>query len=399
MESLFRRGRNEPVKEVTVDRVRLSAVPLYSYEENRGIYQVLKDRKEPIEIIKSGEDDGAVVVECSREKEIELKTIIRLLRLSPVFQLINSARSSGAPSSENNIRLFNDIINSSKGGLTDNEKILFDPKYPTASSLRQLLYTPFSISNDLRDGLIATAKQAEEKQKEAKRNQGKKKKPFLDRLITFGEGIALWEEVRLIARAYEDLMAAVGGREYFSTSRYDELMINDYENPALLLVEELEERGYGVDLFRVAAASGGYRKTVDGIDDCIVVLADNKAMDILHRLRRSGAMAILNELYRGRGISFSAYTEHLFSPSAKPHSDWEESNFSEEERNMLLVFAIERIIGIERNNLALEGKRIDSSKDDYWRDLRRKTKNLGVESADQIFLRRIIGRLVEKELA
>lgn len=395
MESLFRHGNSEPFKEVTVGRELLS-VPPYSYEENKGIYQALKEKREPIEIVKSGEDDGTIVVECPREKAIELKTIVRLLRLSPVSQLINSARSVGAPFSQDNVWLINGIINSREKGFTDNERMLFDPNYPIASSRRPLLYTPFSISNELREGLIETARKAERKYRESQDGKEKRKKPFLDGLISFGDGITLKEETRLVVRSYDDLMAAVGGRECFSTWQ-DELMVNDYENPALLLVEELEERGYEVDLFRVAAASGGYRKTPDGIDDCIVVLADNKAMDVFNRLR-FGAMRILNELYQGRGMLFSAYIEHLFSPSAKPHSDWESSGLSEEERSMLLVSTMQRIISIERNNLALEGKRIDSSKNEYWQELKRKTKKLGVESADQIFLRRIIRRLVEKEL-
>lgn len=289
--------------------------------------------------------------------------------------------------------------------------MLFDPNYPASSSLRPLLYTPFVVSKEVRNNITKVARQSQRehnvdirdalsrslrvdaKTQEA-RGQGIKSRKtkisaFFNSLLKSSPPIMF--ERRLIEQAYIDLANRVGGREFLSQyqlylPRRDEMIRNDYMDRSLLLMEEFESRGYGIHLFRIAAPSGAYRETIDGIDDCIVALVDQKGRDALDELREP--MSLLNELYRGRGVLYSSYIEHV--------DPWVRAGFSEEERNRLIAFARLKEVDDEESNFRLSRKAPDSQKYQYWQKVREEVGALGVEPADQIFLRGVIARLVDQ---
>jgi len=301
--------------------------------------------------------------------------------------------------------------------------MLFDPNYPDKSSGWPLLYKPFAVSKEARNSIIEIARQSQKKNKidykkflldsvelggavRDRKYRGSKSKEtkmekFLSKFLKRGSrGSSIGFEKQLMEQAYDDLIDRVDGRDFLSryqlySPRRDELILNDFMDPSLLLMEDLENRDYGIKLYRIAAPSGAYRRTGDGLDDCVVGLADQKARDLLDKLIWGEPMSILNELYRGRGVFYPRYVEHVFRDT-KLDSSWERSSFSEEERNRLISFAIQKEISDDESNFALS-KRTPSLEDrEYWKKSRAKVRDLNVEPADQIFLRGVIARLVDR---
>lgn len=394
----------------------------YSTSDTRdqAIYAALVDRGEPIEIkthtVYVGNNaEKELIIYSPKEKSQELKSIVDVLKLSPQFQLLESAKSVGVALSGERVQMFNDLINGETITLTDNEKMLFDPNYPTSSSRRPLLYTPFAVSKEVRSNIVKIARQSQRERgvgfaeafsrsvKLGERPQGRKDRVvksqntkiggFLDRFLKRAPPITF--EKQLMEQAYDDLTNRVGGRDFlseyqlYSPKGHDEMIRNDYMDPSLLLMEELENRNYGISLFRIAAPSGASKRTVDGLDDCIVALVNQKGRAVLDEFRR-GPMNILNELYRGRGISYSAYID-------RPDS-WARSGFSEEERKRLISFARLKEVDDERSNFALREKTSGAQDSKYWEEVRIQVKELKIEPADQIFLRGTISRLVDRKL-
>lgn len=379
-----------------------------TFTRDKAIYEVLMAKGEPIEIEHKAAE---LFIYCPKEKSAELGSIIELLKLSPQYQLLESAKSVGLEFSRERVKMLKDVINADKRTLTDNEKMLFDPSYPASSSRRPLLYTPFAVSKEVRSNIIKIARQSQRGRKVdirgalsrsvkfSERPQGPKDREvksqntkmgvFLDRFLKRVPPIIF--EKQLMEQAYDDLTSRVGGRDFLSTyqlysPRREEMIRNDFMDPTLILLEDLENRGYDIHLFRSAAPSGAYIETVDGIDDCIVALVEQKGRAALDELREP--MSLLNELYRGRGVLYGSYIEHV--------DPWVRSGFSEEERNRLIAFARLKEVGDEESNFRLSRKAPDSQKQQYWQEVRREVRDLGVEPTDQIFLRGVIDRLVNR---
>lgn len=395
---------------------------------DQAIYAVLVDSGEPIEIESqtvyvgnNAQEELIIYSPKDKEKSQELKSIVSLLKLSPQFQVLKSAKSVGAAFSGEKVKMLNDVINAETRTLTDNEKMLFDPSYAAGFSRWPLLYTPFAVSKEVRSNIIKIARQSQrghkldlvdalsrsvklgERYQERKdrgvESQKTKISVFLDRFLKRAPPIIF--EKQLMEQAYDDLTNRVGGRDFlseyqlYSPKLRDEQIRDDYMDPSLLLMEDLENRGYGIRLFRLAAPSGASKRTVDGIDDCIVALVNQKAREALDKLREP--MGILNELHRGRGIAYSGYIDDFFGRRKSLYS-WNGSPFTEEERKRLIAFARLKEVADEKSNFTLRKKTPEEETEKYWVKVKKEVQELNIEPADQVFLRRVISRLVDQEI-
>lgn len=278
-----------------------------TFTRDEAIYEALMAKGEPIEIESKtvnvvGVVEEELIIFCPKEKSQELKSIVSLLKLSPQFQLLEAVKSVGTLFSKEKVTMLNNVINPHTRTLTKNAKMLFDPNYPASSSRRPLLYTPFALSKEVRSDIIKIGRQSQRGRKVDIRGA-------LSRSVKFGERPQgakdremnsqntkkrvppIMFEKQLMEQAYDDLTNRVGGREFlshdqlYSLKEDNEQIRNDYMDPSLLLMEELENRDYGIRLFRIAAPSGASKRTVDGLDDCLVALVDQKARAALDKLK------------------------------------------------------------------------------------------------------------------
>ena len=406
-------GRSSERQLPDKDRTYLDSCNLYNRAE--GIYRVLIDKGESLEIEShtvhvGNQDVEDFTIYCSKEKVPEFRSIVSLLKLSPQWQLLESARSAGTVFSQETMRMLNAIV--SAGNLSDNAKMLFDRNYPVQASRIPLLYTPLAVSKEVKNNIVRIAKQSEKGREpdvrssllrsvrlgspqETHKKSKEGRKPLLSRFFKRDSSgrIGIIFDRQLIEQAYDDLINRVSARNFLSQCqlylpRRDELIRNDFMDPSLLLMEDLENRGYGIHLFRIAAPSGAYRETVDGLDDCIVVLVDQEGRKVLDELTEP--MSIINELYRGRGILYSRYIDSADS--------WTRFGFSEKEKNRLIAFARLKEVSDEESNFALHKKTSSLQDREHWEKTRADVRKLNVESADQIFLRDVISRLVDRKL-
>ena len=415
MESLGQPNKSESQ---TGNRVVLDSCTWQQRYEAVPIYSALTEKGEPVEIesrtvrdslIK--QDIESLTIYCPQERLEEFKSFARLLKLSPQHQLLAAARATGAIFSKEKVNMLNDVVNGRF--VSENEKMLFDPNYPVRFSSRPLLFTPFAVSKDVRRNIIKIAKQSgkdrrvdikdallrsvklgevpQEPKEIGFKNKKTKIASILNRLLTRTPLMPF--EKQLMEQAYDDLINRVGGRDFLSRyllylPRGDELMRNDYMDPSLLLMEELESRNYDIHLFRVVASSGGPIETADGLDDCIVALVDQKAKEALDKFW--GAKSILNHLYRARGVMYSSYISYTRS--------WEGSGFSEEERKRLIGSARLKEVEDEKRNYVLRQENPDPETLEYWEKVKAEVEELKTEPADQSFLRGVITRLADRTL-
>lgn len=382
------------------------------------IYTALQKAGEPIQIAKEpptmfGTSElGAV---SPREDAERLRKLVVLIKLSPQYQLFYAVEKYIF--NWESRALVDDLL--SKGKLTDAEATMFDPNRINPNPQWPLLFKPLLLSDELKskiksrvrtlsfttdpakaiaEGLsraIGVTGITTPRSKE-KFSLTKSLKPLIKRVVE-GSNPLTYEDIEgLMGDAYKDLTDRFGNFESVKVYIKDEdppwtgaqpFVDTDYSDPRLLMLEELQQRGYDINLFKFGTFNGSPLKEV------LLIVSDKEDFPIVQNCFYS----FFYDLY-SQDVHDQDYLrrENIKLPDAY--------GLSEKERKDLLLWSL--VIGVRKlqEEIAFErrpGKKHYKSAKEKLESKKveiKQLKDAGAVVPDQAYFRRLMSGEVDKDI-
>lgn len=367
--------------------------------------------------------------------------ILRILDKSPQSHLLKAAKPASTPSVMEDLKRW---LFSPRAELSSQEKMLFDVDFKPSG--RPLLFDPFNPSPKLRKKIWAKAQEigkpinyslkellirkapVDDELKVValqryKNQPGERVKRLLERSYNFidqsrkkllsMQPITAQEEYDLIAQAGSALLRKADGMKLF-TSSPGVLFVNhanDFENPDLLIAEELEQRGYNVRIFQIPSISRTLEQSASDLSQNeVVFFGDKNAAKVFQDATLAPERIVLHLLQRAPSLpSYSQslnYTRILqWDKGEEEEGDqlfgnaWRNAQFTEDERKKIKALVLTREIDRYEDEISY-GRLTHYLIEHREEDLKRARGNLGeleVEPIAEPGLRSIITRVVDRE--
>lgn len=263
------------------------------------LFGALQKAGEPVKLIKepptmfTPEELGMVSPEGEAER---LRRLVLLLKLSPQYQLLYAVEKNIF--SRNSRALIDDVLH--RAELTEAESMMYDTAYRNPNPQWPLLFPPLSVSKELRAKLksrintlrfntdpskaikdalsYAAGSVTGVPIKKDKLNIASHIRPLIRKAVGVFDSLAPEDREELMGEAYNDLTKQIGRLESLEIdgpswvddeTRYNFVYPN-YDDPRLLMMEELQHRGYNISLFKAGILEG------NPIKEVLVVVSDKK---------------------------------------------------------------------------------------------------------------------------
>lgn len=377
--------------------------------------EALQKIGEPVQIVRNPptifntSEFGAV---SPKEEAERIRKLALLLKLSPQYQLLYAVERMDRDSRT----LIDDVLY--KGKLTEVETMMYDPAYRNPTPQWPLLFPPLSISKELRGKLknrvrtLTLNTNPRDVIRDALENAAgyittrpQKKDKFsltsllgstIKRTIGAFDSFTFEDREKLMSDAYNDLVRQVGRLDssevhlssndppWFDTS-FNKFALPTYDDPLLLAIEELQDRGYDIKLFKVGVLGG------NPVKETLLVVSDEKTASIIQDLYYHFFRGLYTQEYLDQDLMRRDKLPDIFG-------------LSKEEMKQLLAWSLivgikeleERIIFEKRVGVKLS-KSMQQELEEKKAELRQLTES-GVKPPDQVYFRKRISEVVDKTI-
>lgn len=350
---------------------------------NVALYEVLRQNGERVNLVRESNNSGFLL----RNPSKALEATIHLLWRSPQYQVLQASSSGYGSDFTLLARCFFPLpVEKLKRG----EKMMFDSSYVQEDA--EPLYSPLNLSAEQRKKILALSL------------TGIKHKSIWNnvqetRLNLKQEPISAKDTLELMNQAYQDLMARVGGRNFFLDG---EILFDDTlgrYGPNLLLValaKRLVKKGVNLKIFEAPELD------ISSRDSRMVVLGQGEDAEIFRKIAGAPELRILSM------VSYAMTRYPLDSDLGQEEfrQQLEIADFTEEEKKQLLAFKlksdIDHLIRYTSNPFIMSRYEREKYEEGTITPMIREWADLGISSRIDQFddlIKKTINRKIEESVS